>query len=48
MAAFDRLPLALTLSMDDGRDYSLELRSETLVRWEGRECPAKSMDLSGL
>ena len=45
MTAFDRLPLALTLAMDDGREYSLELCSETLVRWEGRECPAKSMDL---
>ena len=45
MAAFDRLPLTLTLAMDDGRDYALELISETLVRWEGRECPAKSMDL---
>ena len=45
MTAFDRLPRALTLAMDDGRDYSLELISETLVRWEGREYPAKSMDL---
>ena len=33
MAAVDRLPLALTLAMDDGRDYALELISETLVRW---------------
>ncbi len=48
MAAFDRLPLALTLAMDDGRDRALDLISETLVRWEGRECPAKSMDLAGV
>jgi hypothetical protein len=48
MAAFDRLPFALTLVMDDGRDYALELVSDGLVRWEGREYPAVSADLGGV
>ena len=38
-------PVSLTLCMDDGRDYALEVRSAELIRWEGREYPAKSMDL---
>ena len=42
---WENCPDNLTLAMDDGREYSLELRSAELVRWEGREYPAKSMDL---
>ena len=45
MAALDGYPISLTLAMDDGREYSLTLVSEALVRWQGREYPAKSMDL---
>ncbi len=42
---WENYPISLTLVMDDGRDRSLTLVSPELVRWEGRECPGKSMDL---
>ena len=48
MAAFDGYPISLTLAMDDGRDYALELISEGLVSWQGREYPAKTMFLGEL
>ncbi len=48
MAALDGYPISLTLAMDDGREYSLTLVSEALVRWQGREYPAKSMELGEL
>ena len=41
-------PVSLTLCMDDGWDCALELRSAELIRWEGQEYPAKSMDLGEL
>ena len=45
MKALESYPISLTLIMDDGRDHTLALISGELVRWEGREYPAKTMDL---